>query len=166
MEETSAWVCQFPGQPGSGAVTYLTLGLSETRLHQSSGRPIRQELLFSCYQGAPEQEIVALLEAVAGSILADGHALERGSVLDTEGPLVEGASVESLYCTAPAYFPESLHVFRGVTPPVFFIWLVPLTQGEARCAAEKGWEPFEDLLQATDPDLLDLCREGIELPAA
>ena len=46
-----------------------------------------------------------------------------------------------------------------------FLWLVPIHRVEAKFVRRFGWQQFEDLLEKQDPDLLDLHRQQIQLPA-
>lgn len=155
----SAFVVRFDDRPVEGAVTYTTLGLGETVLHQADGGNLRQELLFCCWAPERDEDVVGLLMVAARDVLDSEHALAHGQVLGPAGPLVPEASVEALYCTAPVYFDDAFHAFRGTDPVVVMVWLVPLTRKEARAA--KRDEDFDDVLAEADPDLLDLTRESI-----
>ncbi|HYN22751.1 MAG TPA: suppressor of fused domain protein [Thermoanaerobaculia bacterium] len=155
----SVFVVRFDDRPLEGAVTYTTVGLSETLLHQEDGGNLRQELLFCCWAPERDDDIVGLLMVVAGDVLQSEQAFAHGQVLGPAGPLVPDGNVEALYCTAPVYFDDEFHAFRGVDPPVIIVWLVPLTRDEA--AAAQTDENFEDLLVEADPDFLDLSRESI-----
>ena len=157
------FVLRFDDQPHEGAVTYATLGLSDTPLHQLDNIDIRQELLVSMWATEDDEEPSALLMSVAEDVMKRAHALARGDVLGPAGPILDGASTEALYATAPVYFEDSFHVFRGSEQPTFFVWLVPITQDEARYIRNHGWDAFEDRLEADDPDLLDIRRSSIRL---
>ncbi len=153
-------VAWFADRPVPECTTYATLGMSATALSQSGGEPIRQELLFS-HRGPHRKEAMALVAAAAEPILRTRRSLDRGQVLGPFGPILSGCRIEALYCSAPVYFDESLHVFHGLTPPVVFVWLVPISAREATLVADKGWENFEELLARQDPDLLDLDRPDL-----
>lgn len=159
------FIVEFADQPVEGAVTYATLGLSEHTLRQEDGPPICQELLFSLREGeARPEDAVLLMKTLVAPVLESRRSLDRGQVLGPAGPVLEGSTLEAFYCSFPAYFPEELAVFRGVTPAVFFVWLIPITRDEARFIEQRDWESFEELLEEQDPELLDLRRTGLNLP--
>jgi len=154
-------IVTFAERPARGCTTYATVGLGDHVLAQASGSPLRQELLFA-HRGAPSKDVIALVAAVAEPVLRSRRGLAHGQVLGPSGPILSGSRMEALYCAVPVYFDDALHVFRGVTPPVVLVWLVPLTAREAGLVADHGWTRLEELFQAHDPDLLDLGRA--ELP--
>jgi hypothetical protein len=155
------FVTHFANTPIRGATTFMTLGLSEHRLTQPSGS-IRQELLFAHYDRFQRVHADELITAVARERLESHRALLHGDVLGPAGPLAEDTEMEALYCCPPMYFDERLHVFEeeGVEPTVF-VWLVPIWRQEAEFVRAHGHEQFEDLLEAKDPDLLDVKRASL-----
>jgi hypothetical protein len=90
-----------------------------------------------------------------------------GTMVSSAGPLQEGATVEALYSSLPVYFSEPFHVYTPPdgTLPIVFVWLVPITASEAAFVRRTGWEAFETELQRQAPDLLDLGRSAMVLPA-
>src|SRR5687767_10899193 len=79
------FIVKFVDRPANGAVTFTTLGLSETVLHQTGGSDIRQELVFATWATEDDEAIVSLVMAVVAEILETEHALEHGQVLGPAG---------------------------------------------------------------------------------
>ncbi len=61
----------------------------------------------------------------------------------------------------PVLHDERLRTFNGTEPPTVFAWIVPIHEEEAHYVRERGWEAFEERLEAADPDLCDLEREPV-----
>lgn len=159
----AVFIVKFEDQPFAGAVTFTTLGLSETILHQLAGGNTRQELLFSTYATENDEEIASLVMTVVDEIVEANHALARGQVLGPAGPILDDAKAEALYCTHPVYFPDPFHTVTGVDPAVYFVWLVPVMKAEATFVRNHGWDKFETLLEKQNPDLLNLNRKPVRL---
>lgn len=155
-------VLRFVDQPNAGAVTYTTLGLSKTDLHQERGH-VRQELLISIRDEGESFRAAGVLPAIADQLLTSGHALLRGEVLGPAGPVLPGASVHAFLCWEPVYFDDDLGEYTeaGDDVPIVIIWLAPLTADEAAFAQAQGWPALSDVLEATDPDLLDWNRPTV-----
>lgn len=161
-------VVQLPRGPVPGSCVLSTLGLSHHVMHSPlTGKRQRIELvmLFRASEGA--RNLPGVMQQVGAEALRDHHGLSRGDVVGPWGPLREGASTEALFITAPTYFHERFAVY---TPddgslPVAMAWLVPITAAEAAFVRHVGWERFEAELESQKPDLLDLERRAIHLPA-
>jgi hypothetical protein len=155
------WVVVFSDRPAPGATTYATLGLSHHLLTGVAGRQYRLELL-----GCSRAEFDALapegaLLTVAEEMLARHAPLLRGQVVGPAGSIVPGSTLRAFYCTVPVYFPDALAQCPATEPPTVFAWLIPITADEAEFVAVHGWDAFEDLLEACEPDLLDLRRASV-----
>lgn len=154
-------VLRFAGAPIPGATTYTTLGVSDVALTIPDGRLVRQEFVFSAYERFGSAQIVTMLHDVAVDLVSRGGALLRGSVCAATFELPGVAS--ELYSAIPVFFPDEFQAWRGSDPPTVFVWLVPITTAERHFVEAKGWEAFEQLLEAQDPDLLDLNRPALRL---
>jgi hypothetical protein len=159
--QESFQVVRFEDKPMAGAVTFSTLGLSKYIFTQESGNNIRQELLFCCYERFSGWSIQEILIIVSEDLLFNKKALMRGQVLGPAGPLFQHSTLEALYCASPVYYPDSLHQYSGSNPITFFVWLIPISVGEAEKINQNGWCYFEDLLVKLDPDLLDVQRTSV-----
>lgn len=154
-------IAKFSHQPIASATTFTTLGLSKASLQQPDGSLIRQELLFSLYDGSLSDEVAKLLAVIADELLRSKKALTRGQVLGPSGPLLSSSGKEALYVTYPIYFPEEFHTFKNFSLQTFIAWLVPITAQEAADVKTFGWASFEHLLESKDPDLLDIHRSSL-----
>jgi hypothetical protein len=148
-------------RPVPNAATFLTLGASDVELTLPTGRGVRQELVFSCDHRHRSSPIPALLNAVGEELLRGGKALTRGDILGPAGPLFAGSPFTALYSSLPIFFSKAFATWSGSTPPTVFAWLIPITTVEATFVADQGWSEFESLLEARDPDLLDLDRPSV-----
>lgn len=155
------FVTRFTRTPTADATTFMTLGLSEHQLMQPDGR-VRQELIFAHYDRFKKMASETLLASVARDCLAEHKALLRGEVLGPADRLGADTEMQALYCSAPSYFPDQLAIFEepGFGPTVF-VWLVPIWESEANFVRANGHERFEELLESSDPDLLDLSRQPV-----
>lgn len=160
----SVTVARFVGRPHRYAETFVTLGLSEKPLAQPSGAEVRQELVLCGPSTLSARSVYALFGALVSEILHSGRALTRGQVLGPSGPLFEGASVTALFCMQAAFLPDAFSLFKPQEgPPVLFVWLVPLTDYEARLASTIGASAFEAKLERWQgsENLLDFTRVGM-----
>ena len=147
--------------PVSDAQSYITLGLSNHLLKSPSRRQFRMELLGTSYSRFEQLRPEGNLLRIAHDLLDSHRALLRGEVIGPAGPVVPGSSLEAYYCALPVYFRDSLATFRGTVPGTVIIWMVPISHAEAHYVWEHGWNKFEDLLIARDPDLMDLARASV-----
>jgi hypothetical protein len=149
-------VAIFDDTPCEGASTFATAGLSPT---------IGQELLFSCHTPQATAKTTKLLGAIAEQLCQGKAGVRRGLVLGPAGPIEDGALVEAFYVCTPVYYPAELEPLDAADLHVHFFWLVPIHASEAtwiRAHDDESYR-FEDLLQAQDPDLLDLRRAPVQL---
>jgi hypothetical protein len=145
-------------QPIHGAVTYLTIGLSDHVLPMNPTRDVRQELVFSAHESFPRGPISSFLLTFSEFVASKHRALLRGDVVGPADSIIPGVRLNSVYSAIPMTFPERLATFDGTIPPTVLVWLIPLHEKEAEFAKSQGWNRFEDLLEEKDPDLLDLNR--------
>lgn len=147
----------YPDQPWEGAVTLVSSGLAA---HGGIG----QELLFSVWERQLDEGVLALFSALLLHRLQRHAPLAAGEVLPPAGPIVDGSPLEAFYVTQPTYFPEELGAVRLDGSMLRLRWMIPLYPQEAGWIARHGDDPWEDLLVAQDPDLLDLHRPPVRLP--
>ena len=158
-EPVAVMAFAFVDQPGAGADTFVTLGLSRWALDQGDGTRIRQELVAAADR-RDAGRLRPVVQGVAHGMLGSGDSLRDGQVLGPAGPLFESSSLEAFYCTSPRVFPETFEVFRHSEPPTAFMWLIPITGREAAFVAAQGWRRFEEELEERDPDVFDLRRRS------
>lgn len=89
------------------------------------------------------------------------HALSAGSIVDIGRPWAEGSSFHHLLVS----WPHSLDVRVGSCATgvgdLVFLWLVGISEAEARFARERGVEALEDLLEESQVNLLDPVRVSV-----
>jgi hypothetical protein len=156
-------VLRFSGGPLANAVTYSTLGLSDTPLPSPvSPKQVRHELLFMARPAFGDRNIPALLHQVGTEALGRGRPYLRGDVIGPRGTLMPGTAMEALYVSLPVYLPDSFATYRSPAGVACVLaWLVPITRDEAAFVKTGGWDAFEDQLVRVDPDLLNLSRGSI-----
>ena len=158
-------VAQLDEQPASDATCFVTMGLSDAELRFPSGTPTRQELVFACHPAHMLENVQGLLAAVALERMKSGRAFARGDVEGPAGFLFPSTNLQALYASLPAYFPDAFAKGRRTSPSTHFMWMIPITAGEASFVSREGWSAFEDELVKQDPDLLELNRTEIKFPA-
>jgi hypothetical protein len=140
------------------------MGLSDAQLQFPSGKPTRQELVFTCHRAHASENVQGLLAAVAQERFQEGRAFARGDVEGPAGFLFPSTKLQALYASLPACFSDAFAKDAHTSPPTHFMWMMPITAGEAVFIGREGWSAFEDQLVKQDPDLLDLNREEIKFP--
>jgi len=154
-------IAVFEDQPRPGCKTYLTLGLSKHLFRNSAGNECTQELLFSCFSGYDETEVLRIPDTI-GAILLKAHvAAEKGEIIPPHAPMVSGGTVDSAMLFDPLYFPETLDLYTGVIPNIRTVAILPLTRAEATYAVEHGWKALFSLIEEAQADLLDLKRSSV-----
>lgn len=154
----------YPDRPIKGAMTFVTAGLSEHPFMLQGGHAVRQELVLSTwarFDGPQGLDAPSVLHGIATDIIARDTALIRGQIIGPFQPLFPESTLSALVAVPPPYFPESFDFFAGTVPGTMLVGLLPITALEAEAAAQMGWSRFEDLLEAQNPDLMDLKRPGI-----
>lgn len=175
--------------PDVGSVVYSTLGLSRTVMDSGCDAPrqVRQELVMMVTKSLPAEYVLAVFVDAVSVTVRTGRALARGDVLGPVPPVspagggagltalpapgrprssIWGSEMSALYVADPVYLPDEFaRVGVDDGPEVRMAWLVPITSAEARFVREHGWEEFEELLADQDPDLVDVFRVPVRLPA-
>jgi hypothetical protein len=151
---------EFERQPCEGASTLVSFGLAERQAKQALHH--NHELLFCCQQRFVSLDLAKVIGSIVTKVIQTGKPLFRGDVLGPAGPLLPGVPVEALYVCPPSYFKEPFFKFQASDDvDVHILWLIPIHRGEAEWVRQRGWSEFESLLQAKNPDLLDLKRPSI-----
>ena len=158
-------VALFENAPGPGNITLTTIGLSNYPLEMVNGRVVHQELVFACHEQFKNWNPQVLLQSVGRHAVESRHALLRGQCL---GPLKLFAQSEAngIYSAIPVYFPDSFNSVEltGSTKAVF-TWLVPIYPSELELCRTRGWSALEAEFELQDPDLMDLERPPLSIPA-
>lgn len=89
-------VARFSDTPVTGLATFATLGLSNHELTQSSGRPIRAELVLSCWNRYRDTEVPAILDLVAEDLMDSGILPSRGSVVSNISKVTKSGSMKTI----------------------------------------------------------------------
>ncbi|WP_197340995.1 suppressor of fused domain protein [Ralstonia solanacearum] len=159
--DKSIQVVRFPSVPYEGVSTFATLGLSDYVADMGAGRSVRQELLFATRDCYPVEQVASFLFTFASFVRSRQRALLRGDVIGPSVPLISGVAENALYASDPVIFPEGVGAYSMSFPPTVMVWLIPLIGSDSMLVKEVGWGRFEDLLEAENPDLLDLNRDPL-----
>lgn len=156
-------VVKFSDGPFDGAVTFMSLGLSNTELGSyGTVKKYRQEVVLVARRDFGERNISRILSQITTWLLDHTMALLRGDVLGPNGVMFEGTHMEAFYVSQPAYHPEHFYTYDdGLALPIIHVMLVPITAKEAEFVRLQGWSAFEDMLVELDPDLTDFFRESL-----
>ncbi|MFL9881513.1 suppressor of fused domain protein [Paraburkholderia agricolaris] len=160
-EKSSVMVARFSNVPFDGASTYATIGLSDTVLALTNDRQVRQELMFAAHDIYSADAIASFLLTFSDYVRSKSCALARGDVVGPSSPLIPGVISDAIYTCPPVIFPTGIDFYSGSSPSTIIAWLVPLIGNESSVARQKGSDYFEGLLEAQDPDLLDLNRVAV-----
>ena len=148
----------FVNRPFEDALTFATHGLSDHKMTMPDGRDVRLELLFACWRDQDRGAVASFLGSFADSIVGRHKPPLRGEVVGPGETILEGTSMNSVYVCLPAVFEKTLAVYPETTPSTVVVWIIPIYRQEAEYVKTHGWKAFEDLLEKTDPDLLDVTR--------
>lgn len=154
-------IYRFEDVPYEGAITLCSIGMSEAELQQPDDSLIRNEILFATYPEFLNDDLYNLLFQAGTMFVEEQRAITLGHLMELEEPVAEGSLMEALLFYSPVYFPEEIYKYAEVSPPVVYAWAIPVTRKEMIFIEENGHEAFSELLEATDPDLLDLHRESV-----
>jgi len=157
-------IAEFQDQPGPGITTYLTVGLSEERFPVPEGGFVRHELLLSVPDAFAGEEGLRLLFHVGEVIRQQPEGISLGLVLDLHGPILPGARSEGFFFYDPMYFPAEFGRVTRHGEETLLAWLVPVTRDELDYLSQHDTAAFDQLLEAQNPDVLDLTRDSLRLP--
>jgi len=145
--------------PCEGAITLVTMGLSDYALEQPEKPPVRQELIFAFWSRFGWRNAPALLDHFAGHAISSGRAFLRGNWESFNAPIVDGTAVTALTFEPPLGYMLGLNQLAGAYPePVIVVSIIPLTHEEALFRDGHSWRDLEEQLENANVDLLDLDR--------
>lgn len=159
--ESPISVAIFADQPFVGATTYVTIGLSRKVLRGSSIQGLRQELIVSTHSEFDDKQVSSFLMTFADSIAKEGRCLCRGEVIGPSGPVIFGTLMNSVYCTVPMVYSDSISVFKDSTPQTVFVWVIPIYEEEANFVRNFGWKAFEAELEREEADVWSFHRRSV-----
>ena len=140
-------------------VSYLTLGCWEAV--QSLG--IGCEFVLAAREAAPAHLISLARAATVHCGTLDGR-LDRGSVVQLEGPWLPGSECDRLLVTVPyPYGPELEYCrwkYRGQNNAARILWLMPITPAEAAMVALDGIEALEARFEEVGVNFADPARSS------
>jgi hypothetical protein len=153
-------VVRFPDWHKPEVAILTTLGLSHHELSRTDGST-RQELLLAVDSRFGNLRSVQLLVVVGEMLLKAHEALALGDVIRGAGDILDRGEKTALYAATPTFLPDDFAVFVASEPPTEFVWLVPITGGEADLVDSHGRDWFEGRLLQAQPNLFDLARSPI-----
>lgn len=136
-------------------VSFATHGLSD--------RPITavapQELVCSVEHGQ-DGAAVFLLHRAIDLVLQNGRGLVNGDLIRNDRPLLERTRIHGILVSAHPYAGDDFDAVFGDDGSVVaeIQTLIPLTDTELRRAGVDGVDALIDILEITDPPLLDVTR--------
>jgi hypothetical protein len=155
---------QHHSAPHGVALTLATLGLSKHALRSAnSGETIHQELLFFASRPAEPFNLPALLAQIVNLTISRTRAISSGDILGPAGELLKNSRMEALCAVSPILVPPEFVAEEENGRGIGFVWLLPITAGEATWAREHGWQAFEEELDRQLPDKLDWYRGEMAL---
>jgi len=160
-EQAAFAVATFRDQPVEGAFTLVTIGLSERPFRGPSGEAVRQELLVCAWDRFFGEALYQTLFSMAHLLRESGETANPGTVYELPQPMGTEVPWRHLFLYPPGYHPDELQPIRLDRGEVEVCWLIPVTPEETDFVEREGPEAFDDLLERTDPDLMDLARGSV-----
>jgi len=100
--------------------------------------------------------------AMVASFHADpGYRLRLGQTVNIGRPWEAGSAADHLLVSLPYPFGPDLEWCRRDEQTVRILWLVPISEAEARFASERGSEELERLFDAEGVDVLAVSRPSL-----
>jgi len=139
------------GVPG----LYVTAGASAETMDNGYG------LEFVLCAAAAEP-LAAKLVAMVANLHADPrYPLSLGQVVEIGHPWLPGASADHLIVALPGIFDPELEWLSDRAHTSRFIWLVPITRGEAGFAKQHGLDALQSRLGGAQAYLTALTRASV-----
>ncbi|HKC50943.1 MAG TPA: suppressor of fused domain protein [Myxococcota bacterium] len=134
---------------------YVTAGASAETMDDGYG------LEFVLCAAAAEA-LAAKLVAMVANLHADPrYPLSLGQVVEIGHPWLPGASADHLIVALPGIFDPELEWLSDRAHTIRFIWLVPITRGEAGFAKQHGLDALQSRLGAAQADLTSVTRPSV-----
>lgn len=152
---------QSKNAPLAGVFSYVTLGVSNHRLALGEDREVRQEFLLCANSETDVEEAAWFLLRFSDMVLQRHKAIPYGEVIGPGKPLFAGTALNAVYATHPTLYPEGLHIYDGMDPPVVVTWLVPIYGSEVDFITAQRPEPFERLLAERSNRFWDMNRKPV-----
>lgn len=89
------------------------------------------------------------------------HRLSIGQAVDIGRPWLDESAADHLLVSLPYPYGPVLEHCDAAGLHVRFLWLVPITESEARCGSSRGVEVLEQLLESSDVDVIDPGRRSL-----
>ncbi|MGI8806587.1 MAG: suppressor of fused domain protein [Acidimicrobiales bacterium] len=100
--------------------------------------------------------------AMVASFHADArYRLAIGRTVNIGRPWIEGAAADHLLVSLPYPYGPTLEHCGALGRHVQVLWLVPITETEARYVGERGLEALEQLLEQSDVDVISPVRRSL-----
>ncbi|WP_164545109.1 suppressor of fused domain protein [Antribacter gilvus] len=138
--------------------TYVSVGTSLAR------PDARHEFFLQASE--PSLEHVETLAWVAHWHVVRPMPLSHGSVLKIGRPWVTASRNDHLAVVRPYAFPPEIGNFHVGDDHVSLLWLLPISFAEARLIRRHGIGVFEDLLEASELNVVDRNRPPVGPPQA
>lgn len=156
--ELDLQIVSFNDCPDNGCSTLISLGMSNKPIMSNDGRMYKQELIFPIYTSELSDLIISFLMSLCESILNNRKAPLRGDVIQLHSDLANRVGFEGVYCTIPSIWSDDFFSYMESTPATIIVWVIPVHKSEINYINSNGWDDFEDLLSASDVELLSLDR--------
>jgi hypothetical protein len=145
-----------PRAPEDGrAVVYVSAGASAEPMEEGFG------LEFFLVAREPDPQAPRLVAMVAQLHGDPRYPLSLGQVIEIGHPWLPGASCDHLLVSLPGPFGEDFEWLRLGERTVRFVWLVPITRGEAELARSQGLVALQERLGAAGVDVAARVREAV-----
>jgi hypothetical protein len=118
---------------------------------------------MSAYSETVNESLAGVLDVIARELDERHRPLLRGQLIGPRGSVLPESCLEAFIAMNPWYWDDEFSYFGDVDPPVYVVWLIPITRGEAEYVRHQGIDAFEAVIDDQDPDLLDLYRDSMSL---
>jgi hypothetical protein len=136
---------------------YATVGASSAMGEDEDGAE------YVVLAPAADPVLVEMLAALATVNADPDTRLGVGSIVALRRPWTGGARAENLLVLPPYVFGPGFEVYEppGEARRIVVLWLVPITSSEARFVRRQGVQKFEELMQASEVNVVSPGRAPI-----
>lgn len=149
----------------TGLATQATIGLSEFDLRFANGKPFPGGIELLALTNTTTMHFEKALAALSFHAIKTGRVCAPGEVFrDVLSAAIPGVTVPHLFATDPFAWqdgPSAIESFEAGSRKVYWVMVVPISDGELALLRDGGEEALTDRLEEHRVDVADLWRSSV-----
>ncbi len=147
--------------PDDGMTSLVAYSATPKQLLYPDNSPIHQAFIAVATEEAQIDPLAVLVKHFAKTLWSQPTAMPYGFILRGHEDVLNSTGKTAYYVAPPMYFPQAFSFEQDFEPKTLFLWLVPITEKEARYVELNGASKFEAIIQRHDANMLDYQRESL-----